>query len=279
LRTNTKIHLASALRKFLACIPGYRSSDQPVYVKRSGLNWSLDLDEGIDLSVFLFGSFEPKTIRVLRELISEGDRVFDIGANVGTHTLFIASFCGNSGHVYSFEPTDYAFRKLLENLRLNPEISARVSSYRQMMGKNPDESVPKSIFSSWPVVSEKEVDPVFGGVSRSTEGAEMNSLDNFCFSQGENISPDFLKIDVDGFERDVLDGAVQTLKKSKPKIMIEYMPSGIKGAGWSASEFLGFFDEHGYDVLGYDLSRPVTLKQLDEVKFGSGLNLFCISRS
>ena len=86
--------------------------------KRGGLRWMLDLDEGIDFSIFLLGSFEPDAVRCFEKRIKPGDVVLDICANIGAHTLRLARLVGSSGRVLAFEPTIYAYAKLRSNLEL-----------------------------------------------------------------------------------------------------------------------------------------------------------------
>ena len=79
---------------------------------RQGLTWQLDLREGIDLSIYLLGRFEPSTVRCYTRLVNPGDVVLDVGANIGAHTLPLARLVGEAGRVIAFELTRYAFLKL-----------------------------------------------------------------------------------------------------------------------------------------------------------------------
>ena len=66
-------------------------------LSENGIRYHLDLNEGIDFSIYLLGSFEPGTQRTLQKLVKPGDVVFDIGANIGAHTLSMAQSVGDSG--------------------------------------------------------------------------------------------------------------------------------------------------------------------------------------
>ena len=95
-------------------------------VKRNMINWSLNLKEGIDLSIFLFGSSERKILN-LKKLLNTKSKLFflDIGANIGSVSLPLAKLFYNS-KVYSFEPTHYAFKKLKKNLSLNKDLQNKI---------------------------------------------------------------------------------------------------------------------------------------------------------
>src|ERR1039458_2455307 len=109
LRTKTMIALASMAYRVVNRTRAVIGMSDQAIVRRSGHRWALDLKEGIDFSIFLFGAFEPGTVSTLKRLVKAGDTVFDIGANVGAHTLGLASSVGPDGTVFAFEPTDFAY--------------------------------------------------------------------------------------------------------------------------------------------------------------------------
>src|SRR5271166_2308194 len=100
---------------------------------RRGVTWDLDLDEGIDLSIYLLGAYEPAMLRAYSSVIRGGDVVFDIGANIGAHTMHFARLVGPAGRVFAFEPTDYAAAKIRLNLSINPELARRVSFQQRFL--------------------------------------------------------------------------------------------------------------------------------------------------
>ena len=93
-----------------------------VLVKRNDIRWSLNLNEGIDLSIFLFGKFENSILDVAKYLVKKKNiAIVDIGSNMGVHSLRLAKIFNNSS-VYSIEPTDFAYNKLSKNVSLNKQI-------------------------------------------------------------------------------------------------------------------------------------------------------------
>ena len=122
MKTKNKILIAKILSKLLTF---FISKNQIVI--RNNIKWSLDLDEGIDLSVYLFGTSERK-ISNLKKLLSKKDNsltIIDIGANIGSVCLKLARIFENS-KIFAIEPTNYAYNKLLNNLKLNRELENRV---------------------------------------------------------------------------------------------------------------------------------------------------------
>src|SRR6187399_2260536 len=120
-----------------------------VRVNRGGIDWRLNLEEGIDLAIYLFGAFERGTQRVFRRSIRRGDVVLDIGANIGAHTLRLAEAVGPTGKVLAVEPTAYAFARLTQLLGDNPAL-ARVVIAKQMLLSSPErQALPAAIYSRW----------------------------------------------------------------------------------------------------------------------------------
>ena len=79
MKTNTKIFIAKIIYFFLS----FFLSKKILLIRRNGINWSLDLSEGIDLSIFLFGSFQSKITDSIVKLISKKKKlrfnIIDIG--------------------------------------------------------------------------------------------------------------------------------------------------------------------------------------------------------
>jgi 23S rRNA G2069 N7-methylase RlmK/C1962 C5-methylase RlmI len=94
LSTKTKLKIATALYKSAHYSRAMFGGKDLVHCKRGGVNWELDLTEGIDLAIYLFGRFERSTSLALQRAIRPGMTVLDIGANVGAHALPMALWAG-----------------------------------------------------------------------------------------------------------------------------------------------------------------------------------------
>jgi hypothetical protein len=118
LNTRTKLRIARTLYWTLTGFRRILGGTDSARVSRRGIHWQLELREGIDLAIYLFGYFEYETFRAYRRLLKPGDTVPDIGANIGAHTLHLARCVSPSGRVIAFEPTAYAYNKLRQNISL-----------------------------------------------------------------------------------------------------------------------------------------------------------------
>jgi FkbM family methyltransferase len=213
----------------------------------------LDLTQGIDLYIFLFSEFEVRTAAALRRIVRPGNCVLDIGANVGAHTLALAKLAGPSGRVFAFEPTDFAFDKLKTTLSLNPELSRSVTAVQAFLGGPETSGAPSFIYSSWPLVQEGDLNPTHGGEAKATAGAAALVLDRFC--ESESIDRvDVIKLDVDGYECDVLSGGREMIGRSKPTFVMEIAPSALRERGTSLDALLECLVPFGYRFYRLDES-------------------------
>jgi FkbM family methyltransferase len=277
IKTSDKIFIARLLLLAVKAVQTLlgKSNRNIAVVKRRGIRWNLDLNEGIDFSIYLIGGFEPRTLRLYQKIIKPGYTVLDIGANVGSHTLPLARLVGNNGRVVAFEPTAFAYRKLIVNIGLNPELSPRIIPRQAMLVADSRSRLLPGLFSSWPLENSGDLHEEHKGRLMDTSGASVETIDDAV--DRLNLSRiDFLKIDVDGYEYPVLKGGLQTLKIHKPSIIMEFAPYLIK-----LEEFCDMVDL--LLELGYRFHNANSMKQLpgdahalkNLIPSGASLNIYC----
>jgi FkbM family methyltransferase len=247
-------------------------------VVRDGLRWELDLCEGIDLAIYLFGKFERETASAIYRLLNQGDVVLDIGANIGAHTLPMARCVGASGKVFAFEPTEFAFRKLQRNVALNAGIESCIVLEQIMLGETSHANIPDRIYSSWPLTDASHLHEKHRGQLMPTTGAWVSSIDDYV-RNARIHRVDLIKIDVDGCECAVLKGADSTLKRSRPRILIECAPYVLEEAGSSVEELCEILLRQQYRLceIMTGKSLPITAKGLKGiVPDGCGMNVIAV---
>jgi len=223
LTTKTKVALARMAYEFISTGRLFLGKRDSTIVVRKGIRYHLDLNEGIDFSIYLLGAFEPSTQRTLQKLIKPGNLVLDIGANIGAHTLAIANSVGPSGKVFAFEPADFAFAKLLRNLALNSDLQARTFPQQILLGAKSTDEPERQIYASWPLRPDRSVHPKLRGRMVSAKGATVDTLDAFVAGR-EIPRVDLIKMDVDGHELPVLQGASHTVRRFRPTLVMELSP-------------------------------------------------------
>ena len=156
------------------------------------------------------GRHEPLVADLIQRHLTEGDIAFDIGANVGYFTLLMARGVGPGGHVVAFEPDPL----VVEYLRGN------VAGNEARLGTSID-------IANAAVGGVSESRPFTPGsrISRGRLGSEPGPLMVDVVTLGAAIerygTPQLIKIDVEGAESELLDGATDCLTKLKSTIIIE----------------------------------------------------------
>lgn len=263
LRTRHKIALARALRLPIVLFSRALRKGTVQTVTRGGIAWSLDINEGIDLAVYIFGCFEPATSRALEALATPGVVVIDIGANIGSHTLPLARRVGNKGRVFAFEPTRFAHAKLKRNLDLNPLLASRVTLEQIFLTDRSAASLPEAVYSSWPLNQSNNRHEKHGGVAKDTSGATAIMLDDYIVAQAiEHVH--LIKLDVDGHECQVLRGANNILKTHRPVIVMELAPYALREAGESLEELIGILNKAGYSLYA-ETSQAILPMDVDQL--------------
>jgi len=253
--TRIKIFLAKILYKTTTLFVGKEKR----VVERDGIKFEIDLSEGIELSLFLFGNFQKHVTQNAFLSIKDNFTIVDVGANVGLMTLQFAKLVPN-GKVYSFEPTFYALERLKKNLSLNEELAKRVTVINSFVSETSTNAPNIVAFSSWKVNGERGNNdhPVHLGTPKSTEGVPAISLDDFAESQ-QLDKIDFIKIDTDGHEYEVFKGARKAIAKYKPKIIFEIGLYVMDEKNISFDFYYTYFRDLNYKLIDTKTGKEITL--------------------
>jgi FkbM family methyltransferase len=256
MKTAHKIAMARAAYQFVHFYRKIVGLSDSTIVTRGGATFELDLAQGIDFAIFLGDVFERSTKKALRNLVAEAFVVLDIGANIGAHTLHLAKLVGPSGRVMAFEPTDFAFRKLQRNVELNPSLAGRISAYNCFLAASDGVAAPDKIYSSWPLIPEGELHAKHLGRAMSTDKASTRSIDSILAEVG-NPTVQLVKMDVDGFECEILRGATKLLRDQKPIFVMELAPYVLTERGTSLSELTSFLTSNDYRLYDEHTQLPL----------------------
>lgn len=269
MKTKYKILIAKILSKLITF---FISRNQKVV--RNKIRWNLDLEEGIDLSVYLFGTSERK-ISNLKKLLSkntDNPTILDIGANIGSVSLLLAKIFEKS-KIFAIEPTNYAFNKLSNNLKLNKELENKVF-LRQLFitnSKKPDE-----VWSSWNFDNSNKKHQKHLGTLKKIKQNTYLKLDQFIKNENLN-NVDFIKLDVDGYELDVLTSGEDFLKKNKPIIFVEIAPYLYPEFGYSCQELIKFILKLNYSFLDENINEVSNIfDEINKIKDGGSRNFFLV---
>jgi len=166
-------------------------------------------DQYVGGSLDRYGEFSELEAQLFSGLIKPGMLVVEVGANIGAHTVHLANLVGENGGVVALEPQRVIFQMLCANLALNGVENTDAKCLA--VGAAPGEIVvPRVDYRSG---------GNFGGISLGADDGdvvEMIALDNLMLPACHMI-----KIDVEGMEKPVLDGARETIARFRPFLYVE----------------------------------------------------------
>lgn len=192
---------------------------------------SLRLDpDGAWQTEMINNTYDHELFSHLTKTSLENPVIYDIGAHVGYHTLMFAALAPSST-VYSFEPNTGNFARVQEHLTLNSDLAKRITAQNIALSDKPGQSVLLSsddidggtssggfIDAATPIWSRQDYIEKTGYTERAVTLESIDSL----VSQGKAKPPTVMKIDVEGAEHLVLEGARKTLEKHRPHIIVEF---------------------------------------------------------
>ena len=252
MKTKYKIYIAKFILIFLSIFIHKKK-----FVKKiNNINWNFDLDEGIDLNLFLFRKFEYDIINTSKKLNLKNDStIIDIGANSGIQTLQFAKY-HKKCKIYSIEPTDFAFSRLKKNILINKKLSKSINVSQVFITNK--KLKPNKVYSSWNLKS-KAVHKNHFGTSKSTFNAKTQTLDNFVsINKIKNIS--LIKLDVDGNEYYVLKSGKLLLSKKKIPIIMEFAPYLYKENNYSLDDMIKLIKSFNYSFF-----ELISLKKINDI--------------
>ncbi|MBI5305138.1 MAG: FkbM family methyltransferase [Chloroflexi bacterium] len=230
-------------------------------------------DRGLEESLYYCGTYEPGTLRVMAACLRAGDTMIDVGSNIGLMAIFASRIVGNTGCVHAIEPNPETIPLLRQNIALNRADNIRVHALA--FGSMPrDQDLYRGIAlnrGAASLVAPAQRDAPVASV-------RVQTCDEFI-AQNVGAPPRFVKIDVEGWELPVLEGARQLLSiPAAPILCVEYNRATHTSAQdlqdvyehiLSFQRYQIFKLAHGKESIGklVRIQRPADLPAHD--------NLFC----
>jgi len=213
------------------------------------LKYMGNLGSYIDWNVYFYGAYEKQILFLCRDLVKKSNNpIFvDVGANVGHHSLYMSKYCDS---VHSFEPNPSLILKIEEKIKMN----AAKNMFVHNVGLG-EKNIRLPYFS--PQGCNKGTGSFIQNYSaNNSEKSELLQVVNGdeYISKLELKNIDLIKIDVEGFEKNVLIGLNKTIKKYKPKIVLEYGAS-TKNSFSDLNEFIELIPKE-YKIMEIITDRP-----------------------
>jgi FkbM family methyltransferase len=186
----------------------------------------LDLSyPGISRDLAIYGTREKLEVEILKTELEQGWTVLDIGANIGYYSLLEASLVGDKGKIYALEPEPRNLKLLAKNIELN-NYSNIVETYPLAVSdKSGLSKLYLSEFSNLHTMIKSNEDTISEHKSEELRFIEVKTVkvDDFLKDKG---SINFIRMDIEGYECEAIDGIVKTLDDAPPpiKLLIEVHP-------------------------------------------------------
>jgi len=209
--------------------------------------WVL-IPEIVSLNLYRYGYFEEGLTYMVLEYLKPGMVFFDIGAHFGYYTLLGSNIVGEKGQVHAFEPTKSTF----EILKLNTEKKSNVVLNTLAVSSKRDKVLINDYgirYSAWNSLHSARLPKnVILNLKPKQYEVETISVDEYVLKY--NVKPNFIKIDAESHEYEILLGMEQTIKKFQPIITIEVGDFGIEDIPTSRT-LVKFLIDKGYQPYEY----------------------------
>jgi FkbM family methyltransferase len=231
-----------------------------------GFTMKLDLKDPEQLKVYFYGHYHERyEADLVGRLLADDEVFWDIGANVGYFTLVAATALANRGQIVAFEPGRNAYARLTENISLNPyeniqtyQVAVSVQEGEAVLNVSGD--IADSSASLFPT----------GQAQAAHEVCRTVALDHFLTAEGLR-QPTLIKLDAEGAELDVLQGARGMISQSPPMFLMEMEEKNLLAAGASKEAIHQFLSGYGYRAAHLRKGRWYATDDLGTVK---GRNIF-----
>lgn len=246
---------------------------RPIYVrqlrrwKRNGLERTINGTDSILIAPDLYNTpeeYEPEVWHALMREVKPGSIIADVGAYVGLYTVALAKRVGPQGMVHAFEPEPQTSRTLQWHVKAN-RVGKRVRLWRCAVGSSNGTTL---------FVSGQESQSHLAAQSEPAGQAELNGARHISVPVTTLDSAlgdgrlDVLKVDVEGFEEQVLQGARELLSdeaRAPRVIFIEVHPYAWEESGSSSDSLLGLLRALGYEIFDLEGKHVNSIADYGEV--------------
>lgn len=206
----------------------------------------------------LFSQYESYTAQAIKNNLEAGETFWDIGANIGWFSLFAAKIVGSNGRVFAFEPSPDVFNLLcpntrgLDSIRVfqsgvgNADTVAAFAAHGASSSASFVEEVTKINQHYLQEIPIRKIE------------VNIRKLDTLVKALGR---PRLVKIDVEGFELEVLRGATDLLSTAQPTLIMEIHPPQLNLSGGSETLLFQLLTRHEYEweVIDHNSNSPYSI--------------------
>ena len=236
-----------------------------------GAEMKLILPAGTD--IYLTGckshDSEIRLAKYLLNTLKRGDTFFDIGAHFGYFSLLGAEIVGIEGKVFSFEASKSTFRILSDNINSYSNIEIYNQAVSDKKSKLSFYEFP-ALYSEYNSIEITQFENTDWYSKNQPQEIKVEAISLSDFVEAKRVNPEVIKIDVEGAEYLVIEGAKELLKNQSPKIILEFLNSTRKNEAHLKAQRL-------LELLGYAaffINKEGRLKRCENIE--EYLNFNCL---
>ncbi|MFN2601742.1 MAG: FkbM family methyltransferase [Gemmatimonadaceae bacterium] len=246
LNTIPRVYAGNFVRRFPRFVPYLDdrdviiSIDNPYY---GHARFRVSRKYRVERELLYRGAFDEKSLLYFMRLLRDGDICLDVGANIGALSLSMAHRVGARGKVVAFEPGRVPFERLKQNVELSG--AHNVEPHELGLAEKPGEMF-------WAL---EEGENSGNGSLSPLDGqmvVKVMRLDA-CDAIKKLPRIDFIKIDVEGMELEVITGAMGTIERHHPSMLIETLLSGRPEHDTKIETMLAMLSSLGYELWEIDI--------------------------
>ena len=211
-------------------------------VIRNGVAKGLKFNTGESCPELALGTYEVPIQNIFTQHLKAGDVFYDIGANVGFFSIIAAKLVGETGKIYAFEPGRENAMSIAHNAALNNFDSIEVIE-KAVSDTSGEGQLLLAKYSGGHALATADAPPDLAGEVT----VELVSIDDLV-AQNKIAPPNFVKVDVEGAELDVLKGMTQTIKTYRPKVIYEIDDGDRTAYEQKYHDLASFFRSLNYQV-------------------------------
>lgn len=222
------------------------------YCPRIGISWSATgFPERLTRHLLFDGHYQIDVIRWIQRLAPKSGTVFDVGAHHGLMSVIAGKAVGPRGKVIAFEPHPRSREFLSLHAKLNDLHNISIEPVGAMDVAQELRFYPQSTHDSWNssfirefVEQGEEIEPII---------VPCTTVDDYVASSG--LTPDLVKIDTEGTELRVIQGALKTIESVRPSLILELNPRSASAAGTTIGELVSNLSSIGYSFWAFPVKR------------------------
>lgn len=209
---------------------------------RNGIAKGLKFNTGKSCPELALGTYEVPIQNIFAQNLNPGDVFYDIGANVGFFSVIAAKLVGDAGKIYAFEPGEDNAKAIRHNARLNnfTQIEVIEKAVSDTSGQG---QLLLAQYSGGHALATADTPPDLAGEVT----VDLVSIDDLI-AENKIAPPNFVKVDVEGAELDVLKGMRETIKTYQPTVIYEVDDGDLTAYERKYQELADFFESLNYQV-------------------------------